>query len=246
MTKLRSWLVFAGAATLAAGLVATFPARVAYRWFAPPALELSGISGSVWTGRAVGARAGGVILRDLEWKFRPLALFTGRLAYDVGAVPQNGFADATAGFGFGGTVELRKLQASVPLGVLQSVVGMPGLSGNVSLKFDRITLSGGIPVAADGVAEVAGLTAPLIDRGPIGGYKVEFFTQDSGVTATVEDTDGVVDLAGTLDLAPDRSYRFTGLLAPKPSTPERLRRQMQFLGTPNARGQYELRLEGAL
>lgn len=246
MTKLRSRLVLAGVVTLIVGVVATFPARVAYRWFAPPALELGGISGSIWTGRAAGARAVGMSLRDLEWRFRPLNLFAGRLAYDVAAVPDNGFVDATAGLSFGGAVELRNLQASVSLGALESVVGMPGLRGNVSLQFDRVTLQNGVPVAADGIAEVAGLTAPLIDRGPVGGYKVEFFTQDSGVKATVEDTDGIVDLAGTLDLAPDRSYRFTGLIAPKPATPERLRRQMQFLGTPNERGQYELRLEGAL
>ena len=64
--------------------------------------------------------------------------------------------------------------------------------------------------------------------------------------ASVEDTDAVVDLAGTLEIRPDRNYQFIGLIAPKATTPARLRQQMQFLGTANERGQYELRLEGAL
>ena len=40
--------IFAGILVLLIVLLVTFPARVAYQWFAPPDLTLSGISGSVW------------------------------------------------------------------------------------------------------------------------------------------------------------------------------------------------------
>lgn len=64
--------------------------------------------------------------------------------------------------------------------------------------------------------------------------------------ASVEDTDAIVDLAGSLSVSADRTYRFLAQVAPKSTTPEDLREQMRFLGTPNERGQYELRLEGQL
>ena len=86
----------------------------------------------------------------------------------------------------------------------------------------------------------------MIHRGSIGGYLAEFFTQNTGVMASVEDTDGVVDLAGSLQIASDRTFRFTGLVAPKPGTPPNLLQQMQFLEGPNARGQYTLPIEGTL
>lgn len=89
--------------------------------------------------------------------------------------------------------------------------------------------------------------APSIySRAPIGGYRAELFTQGNGIAASVEDTDGVIDLAGSLTVNSDRTYQFLGQLAPKPETDDGLRNQLRFLGSPNDRGQYELRLEGQL
>ncbi len=244
--QVRSRLIAAGAVTLIAGLVTTFPARVAYTWFAPPSVSLSGISGTVWHGRANQARANGVYLREVNWTFRPLSLFTGKMSYSVEASPVSGFIDTTLSVGFTGSVQFRDLRGSLALDSVAELAKVPGLSGNVSLEFERLVVENGLPVAADGAIEVANLTAPLVDRSPIGGYRAEFFTQNSGVVASVEDTDGVVDLAGSLTIAPDRTYQFIALLAPKSTTSEKLRRQMQFLGTANDRGQYELRLEGQL
>ncbi|MDH3751514.1 MAG: type II secretion system protein N, partial [Gammaproteobacteria bacterium] len=96
------------------------------------------------------------------------------------------------------------------------------------------------------VLEVADLVAPMVHRSSIGGYRAEFFTQDSGVMASVEDTDGVIDLAGSLQISSDRSYQFIAQLAPKNNTPASVRQQMTFLGSANERGQHELRLEGQL
>ena len=123
---------------------------------------------------------------------------------------------------------------------------MPGLDGMVNLQFERLEFENGIPVAADGNLQVANLRAPLIYRAPIGGFRAEFFTQESGVMASVEDTDAVVDIAGSLSLSTDRTYQFLAQVAPKSDTPADLKEQMRFLGTANERGQYELRLEGQL
>lgn len=244
--QLRGRLITAGAVILVVGLVTTFPARVAYNWFAPPSLRLETISGSVWNGRAAQAQAVGIYLRNLTWRIKPLALFAGKAAFAVTAEPQSGFVDATVALGITGTIRLQDLQASLPLQPFESSVGMPGLRGNVNLQFDRVVIKDGVPVAANGELAVADLVAPMIYRGSIGGYRAEFFTQNTGVVASIVDTDGVVDIAGSLEIAPDRSYEFLAQLAPKAETPSKLREQMRFLGTANERGRYELRLEGTL
>lgn len=242
----RARLIAAGLATLVLGLIIFFPARVAYQWFAPPELSLSGISGSLWRGQANRARAGGIYLQDLSWRLQPLALFRGQIGYAVEAVPSSGFVDTSVGFGVTGAIQLTDLRGSLPLQPLEQLTRMPGLRGSMNLQFERLVIENGVPVAADGELEVANLVAPKIFRGDVGGYRLEFFTQNSGVMASVEDTNGVVDLAGSLEIAPQGTYQFIGLTAPKATTPPRLRQQMQFLGTANERGQYEVRLEGEL
>jgi len=242
----RTRLIAAGLVTLVAGLVIFFPARVAYQWFAPPTVVLSGVSGSIWSGKAAQAQASGVYLRELSWRFKPLPIFKGQVAYVVEAIPMTGFVDANLAFDFSGVVNLSDLRGSLPLQALEQAANMPGLRGTMNVQFERLTFVDGLPVAADGELTIAALVAPIVHRGSIGGYRAEFFTQNTGVMASVEDTDGVVNLAGSLEIKQDRTYQFVAMVAPRATTPPKLRQQMQFLGSANARGQYQMRLEGTL
>lgn len=239
-------LLIASAVTLVAGLIITFPARVAYHWFAPPGIAMSGIAGSVWRGTASQANAAGLYLGELRWRLRPLALLRGRASFDIEASPAGGVLEGNAAIGFGGDVYLARTRAALPLDALARLVGVPGLRGTATANIEQLRVRDGLPIAADGNAEVRGLVLPMVSPQSIGGYRIEFFTQDDGVVASVEDTDGYVDIAGRLLLSGDRSYEFLGQLAPKPETPPAVVNQMRFLGSPNARGQHELRLEGQL
>ena len=242
----RSRLVIIGLVTLLIGLVAMFPARVAYHWASPPGVAIAGIEGTVWRGRALEGEVAGMYLRDIGWRMRPLSLFRGQLAYAVEAEAASGFAAANVGLGVGGRATLEDLKASLTLQSLQQFVNMPGLDGAVNLQFERLEFKDGVPVAANGVLEVANLIAPIVHRSTLGGFRAEFFTQDTGIVASVEDADAVVDLAGSFSLAADRTYQFIGQVAPTDDTPAKLREQMRFLGSPNERGNYEVRLEGQL
>ena len=232
--------------TVVLGLIVSFPARVAYHWFAPPTVAMSGVSGSLWRGAAGQANVAGLYVGQLEWRLRPLSLFLGRASFDISASPAGGMLEGTAGIGFGGDLHVAATRATLPLDVIAGVATMPGLRGTATANIERLRLRDGYPVAADGDAEIRGLLLPPVSPQPIGGYRVEFFTQDDGIVASVEDTDGFVDIAGRLLLDTDRNYEFLGQLAPKAETPANIADQMRFLGSPNARGQYELRLEGSL
>jgi len=244
--KFRTRLLAIGLVTLFVGLVIFFPARVAYRWFLPETVSFSGISGSVWNGSAREAYAQGIYVRDLNWRMQPLALMGGAVGFGFDASPQGGFLDGSVKIGFGGQIAFDDLTASLTLQDLQPLIGMPGLGGMANARFPRLILNEGIPTSVEGVVEVADLIVPTLYRGSVGGYRAEFFTQDSGVMASVEDTDGVIDVAGSLHLARDRNYEFIAQIAAKNETPESVRQQMQFLGSADERGQRELRLQGRL
>jgi general secretion pathway protein N len=227
-------------------MFAMFPARVAYHWFAPPGVALSGIDGTLWRGTANAGRTGGLYLRNLSWRMRPAVLFTGKIGYGIEADASSGSLSTNVALGFGGSAALTDLNASLALESLQQFVRMPGLGGVLTLQFDRLDLENGLPVVAEGTAEIANLRAPLVHRGSIGGFRAEFLTQDAGIVASIEDTDASIDLAGSLTITADRTYRFIGKVAPTGKTPAELRDQMAFLGTPDDRGQFDVRLEGQL
>lgn len=246
MIQTKRGLLLIAVLTLTIALVVKFPARVAYQWAAPAGIAASGIHGSAWRGRADALSINGVYLANVSWRLLPLRLLTGKASYRIKGSPVSGFIEGDIGFGFGGRVSGSNLVASLPLQLLAQSLNISGLSGDATVRFDRVQIKGGLPVAADGTIEVSNLVAPRLSRDPIGGFRAEFFTGNNGVTATVEDTNGVVDLAGSLQINDDRSYQFLGKVAAKPDAPSTLRRQLQYLGSPDDRGQRELRLEGAL
>ena len=230
--------------TVLIALVVTFPARIAYQWISPPHVKLSGIQGTVWSGTAREFSTNGVYLRDLTWRMQPLQLFTGKAQYEISGSPVSGFFESDIALGLGGTLVMTDLSASVPLQMFAAAANVAGLSGTASLQFERLELVSGRATAMDGTLDVANLVVPRLGGASMGGYRAEFFTQNNGIVASIEDTDGVVDLAGSLQLNPDKSYAFLGQVVAKPNAPESLKRQIRSLPFANDRGQHELRVEG--
>ena len=240
----RKRLVTIGLLVGIVGLFVLFPARVAYQWFAPPQVILSGISGTVWDGAAREATVDGLYLRDLDWRFQPLDLFTGKLGFVVESKLASGFVEGEVAFGIG-MIRARNLKALLPLQTIGAVAAL-GASGSLSADLVEIKVVDGLPTVADGSLEVAGLTLPYVQREPLGGFKAEMFTGDSGITASLEDTAAVLDFAGSLQLAFDGAYEFYAQVGPTDRTSPQLRQQLQFVGPQNDRGQYEIRQNGRL
>jgi general secretion pathway protein N len=238
-------LFLVGLLAALAAVVILFPARVAYRMASPPLVALSGLSGTIWHGSAREFSTNGIYLRDLEWRIKPAGLLTGKAVYSVSGSPVSGFFDSEIAIGLGGKLALSNLTASLPLQMLAEPAGVAGLRGNLSVQLDRLELVAGRPAALDGTADIAGLVVPMVSRTSLGGYHAEFFTQNNGIVASIEDTDGVVDLAGSLQLNQDKSYSFVGQVVAKADTPASLKQRMQVLPRTDRPGQHELRLDGS-
>lgn len=246
MIRSRRGLILIGVLVFIVGLVVMFPARVAVGLVPPSAIAVSGIKGTIWNGSATEASVTGIYLRDIKWRASPLQLIAGRLTYQIEATPASGFVETKLSVGLDKKLRFSEFTAALPLSLFSAAVGVPGLQGNASLNFERVELVDGLAVAADGVLQIANLTVPIIGRNSLGAYRADFRSQNNGVVASVEDTDAVVDLAGSLQIRTDRSFQFLAQVVVKPETPESLRQQLRYLPPPNERGQQEIRLEGIL
>ena len=246
MIRSKRGLITTGVLTLFIGLLVMFPARVAVHWFVPSEIAVAGIDGTAWTGSAKEASFGGIYLRDVSWSINATRLLTGELSYRVIATPVSGFFESDISLGFGGGVSLSNLTAALPLELFENAVAIRGLRGNGSFNFERVEILDNLAIVANGTLQVANLVVPTITGEPLGGFEAQFFTQNNGIAASIEDTDGVLDLAGSLQVRSDRSFEFLGMVLTTPETPERLRREINRLPAANERGQREIRLEGIL
>lgn len=239
-------LIIAGLLIFVVILLVTFPARVAYEWFVPDELQLSGISGSIWNGSAAEVTAAGAYIQNLNWTFKPLALLTGKLAFQASGNPASGNMQALVAISPGGTVSLNDLDGNFPLARAHPSFQQSGILGDVSFQFDTLVLKNGLPAEAAGALTVTNLFIRNLSSSGIGDFQVSFVTGDEGVIGNVEDNSDVLDVAGTISLNEDRTYSFIGQVAPTASTPPGIVNQLQYLGAADQNGQREFRFEGQL
>ena len=239
-------LVVAGVVTLLVSVIVTFPAAVAYKWFAPAQVRLNVIEGSIWNGRAAAGTINGFYVGSLDWRLRPLALFTGKLAFSTHSEPASGYLDADIAISALGTVTLRNVAGTLSLQAFQNVFQLQGFDGQLNLQFDTLTISDGIPTQAQGSIVVSRLLAKNLSPIPIGDFRADFSTNENGILGIVEDQSGVLDIAGTLSVGRDRSYSLIGKVAATPDAPAGLQQQLRYLGSPDASGKRDFRIEGTL
>jgi general secretion pathway protein N len=240
-------LVAAGVAALVIGLVLTFPARIAYQWFAPAQLALSGISGSVWNGAAAQGSAAGLFLSDITWSFRPLSLLRLNAGYTVTARLPSGSFETGVSTGGGDSVRFDDLTATVPLASLpDSILPVNGISGVLDLRFETLVLKEGVPTQAEGTVGISRLVLQALSATALGDYRAQLQTGDGIITGTVEDVSGVLDLDGELVLGRDRAFSFIGHVAAGADAPSAVHEQLRFLGSPDQQGRRPFRFEGDL
>jgi general secretion pathway protein N len=204
-------LIILGLAIFFAVLLTTFPARVAYNWFAPADLQLAGIAGSVWNGSAAEAKAGGAYVRNVTWKFSPASLLSGRIGFETTSNPASGTMRVEIAISPGGALLLSDLSGQLPLDLLHPTLQQNGIRGDLALDFDSIFIENGTPVAAEGSLTIHDFFVPDLSASRIGDFRADFQTGDDVVVGSVEDISGVLDVAGTISLNADRSYAFVGL-----------------------------------
>jgi general secretion pathway protein N len=226
----------------------TLPARIALGWFAPDDMSTAGVSGTLWKGRAEVVQLRDTLLGGVEWDLNVLALFTGRLSADVKLKRTDGFAQTTMILK-PGELRFAPLTASMPMSALPQGIAPAGWTGTLNLKLDTLTLDNGWPVDAVGTIEVRDVSGPPQRPVNRGSYKIALPSQKKtpgALTGDLSDMGGPLQVAGTVQLKPDRSYLVEGLVATRPDAPADLVNTLQFLGAPDAQGRRPISLAGTL
>ena len=245
---MRVLWVALGLGAYLAFVIARFPADAAYRWFAPDEVRLSGVQGTLWSGRAALGSAGPLGFHNIRWDVRPLSILTARPGGHIETSLGDGFLQAEVRIGANG-VTITDATASCSLSALGSTLPIAGIRGQVSLQLAELVLQDGRPTAASGQLRLGQLTVPsLVGGGPIllGNYNVTLSGTDS-LQGTFEDQGGPLQVQGSADLTVAGNYEIRGLVQPRPEADAALRRGIELLtGEPNDAGMRAFSFAGTL
>jgi hypothetical protein len=228
----------------------TLPAQLAYRWAAPQLgpVQLDGIVGTLWDGRASNVTAFGQALGSLEWQVAKWPLLTRRveaqLSLSGGQVKAKGQATREPD----GMLRAIGVEFSLPAPLAEPALDIPALhlQGEISGRLDEATLRAGWVDGAHGTAHWthAGVSGQAEAR--FGDLLADFASQpDGSIKGTVKDDASsnlavngqFVVQAGEFNAQATLSARNEDL---------QLREALQFIGEPQPDGTSLLKIHGQL
>lgn len=227
----RRWvLVAAGLLALLAGLAASFPARLALAWFAPPEVRAWGVEGTIWRGRAAELVIQQQALGALSWQAHPYRLLVLQPTWDLDLRRADGYLRGRAGFALLADRQvIDDVEASLALETLPPALVPKGLSGQVRASVQRLELSDGWPASIAGRAAVAELKLPGVIM-PLGPFSFHFPDQPGTPVGDIVSTGGPLSVDARIELPARGQWNFTAELAPGENPPKELVDGLAFVG----------------
>lgn len=236
----RIVLVTAGVLAVFAGLVATFPARLALAWFAPPAVQAWGVEGTIWRGRAEALLLHERDVGRLAWQAQPSRLLALQPAWDLELRPPGGHASGRVAFSiFGRRQTVSDLEASLDLATLPPAIVPEGVVGEAHISIQRLVLRQGWPEAIAGRAATGALILPGVIMA-VGPFEFLFPGQADPVRAEIRSVGGPLEVDGRVELRERGQWHFSAELAPGENPPRELVEGLAYVGEDIGNGRRRL------
>lgn len=214
----------------------------------PPAVNVTGLAGTVWKGEAayveIPLQAKPFALGRISWTLNPMGLFFGdviRLRSDWGSQT----VDVSVSPALNGSFDVNDAQLRIDLGWLRQL--LPFYVGG-QLKADLASLtftSDGMPTTANGRVVWENATWRAVGGDvSLGSYAVDVTTSDAGIRATIITLKGALEVDGSVTIVGD-SYRVMANLSGPAARNEAFQQAIALLAVPNGSG-YRIELSGTL
>lgn len=228
-------------------LIAQLPAQVLVPLL-PPSLQLGGISGSVWNGRAarVDLEWQSKVLRvgQVQWRLKPWSLLL--LAPELDIRTQWGAQTlaATAALSVTGDVSVSNLSARVDTAWLRQWIPLY-IGGWLELEAEQLRFHQQALVAAEGrLLWRDGVWAANAGDVALGSFVLDLHSNDGGIVGEVITVSGALQAEGSVALSPD-TYQVALTLTGPALAQSGLREALQVFATPSAEG-FDIVLSGSL
>ena len=241
----RWWL--AGLTAYLIFLLATFPAAYPLAWWQKgiPDVQLSKISGSVWSGAAqefiLNGQSWGVLQWHVDWR----ALVTGHMGYRLRLLASDMDLQGRVA-GSRDNLLLQGVHGHLPIGRLEGLLPLPAssVSGNLDVDLNRVLLVKMRPAQADGIVTFTDAVLSWPQSVILGSYQLKVSDLDkTGIRGIFIDTGGPLIVQGTLNLTPSGRYQVNGTLMSRDPDNATLANLLGYLPADNT-GHHAFNLHG--
>ncbi len=247
---MRKWLTYGVIFFLAYGLslVMLWPAGALMTALNKrlPYLDVEQIHGSLLVGQAESLHFHRVALGRLSWQWQPAALIRGRFEYRFSLVSDDIVVKGVAGVDWRLQGFLKNVEGQLPFTVAVQLTGRqpPPLTGQIVFEGINLRINRNRHLlGAQGRVLLKNTHTRFGKSLTLGDFQAELQSVNDGITASVRDRGGPLQLTGMLTLSSTGSYRFIGELIDRRQNPQ-IRDIVRLLPGRTRNGKKQLKLSG--
>lgn len=194
-------------------------------------LQLYGVSGSIWSGKAGILRLEDKQIEKFNWNLNLLPLITGTIELDYSFKVKKSSAQGTIGFnGFGsGGKYLEDTKLIIKSDDVNDILPIPQplkLAGPININIEEIEISeDGVPTYAEAQIKWTNAAAILGDQSfPLGAFDINATTEDDKVFITLKDLkeDGPIEAKLSAEVEEDGTTVVSGLVGTRKTADKKL------------------------
>lgn len=229
-------------------LIASLPAaQVVPRLPLPPQLQVQGLQGSIWQGRAALVQYQGIPVRQLSWQVNPWALLTGKLSLQLDA----GNSRDAEQIALKGHISLGSSSANsdgldlyLPTDLIISQLPLPlpvNAAGRFKVALDELAYdqNGCQAIRGSGQwlnAQVSGTRGFI----PLGNFNAELGCDQQNMVLNIKEPNSF-GLSAQARIPANFKVKVQGRFKPSADLPEEVHQAARLFGKPDNQGYYQIR-----
>jgi general secretion pathway protein N len=214
----------------------------------PPAtgVNVSGISGTIWSGHAQRAQSNGLPMNNVNWSLSFFPLLLGKISADIkaGNIRDVDQISVNGHISFSGQrLQTDDLLAYIPTNLVMNLVTLPmpvQANGRFKVQLDEVDYEAGCQsFTGKGQwlnANYTGTTG-VID---LGSFDADLSCQDGDIVVDVKPPNSF-GLTAKAIIPANMKFKIEGRLKPEASLPKEVHQAAQFLGKADADGYYPIK-----
>lgn len=223
-------------------LIASLPATIIFSSMTlPKNINISSISGTVWSGKAESFKISGIEVGSIKWSLQPLNLILGELSADISILNKNQYINSEVNISYSGKIELEETRFLIDLASLQPLTyGMPfSYTGKASGYFPVSHFHKNNYVGLNGKLSLMSLEMTSPQHQTFGDFVVDLRAEKEGATSgQLKDKGGDLNISGQLMLKKNGQLSVSAKLAARKAGGS-LEKALSFIGRKDASGRVQ-------
>ena len=234
-------------------LLTTLPSELVYGYWKKSVgkdtpVYLEGLSGSVWSGKAVQAYVAGQPIQKIRWQLKPLKMLIGDAELAMNFTMKDGYGKGVLGYNLFGSLYAHNLEAWLPMGWVLPMFNLGALKpgGALAINLKQIQVKDHTVATALGSLVWQDAEITILKPMPLGSLKVELEPTNEGIKGVLSDMGGALQVEGLVNLDQKGKYELSAEVAVRDPKQQDLKNALNSLGRPDRSGKVKIHQSGDL